>query len=112
MKGVVFQISDNEIATMEDQNCPKKSKLERLNQGLTNPESGARANRHANADTTVMMPYGTRIEVRTIARPTTMRCITMANAKPMTSSTATVMTVIRTVTPTSRHHRLSVRITW
>ena len=37
-----------------------------------------------------------------------MRCITMANAKPITSSTATVATMMSTVTPTSRHQTWSV----
>jgi hypothetical protein len=41
-------------------------------------------------------------------RPKMIRCITIANTKPITSSTTTVTTVSSTVTPKSRHHRLSV----
>ncbi len=37
------------------------------------------------------------------------RCITIANAKPMTSSTATVTTMISTVFQVSCQNRLSVR---
>ena len=44
-----------------------------------------------------MMPYGIRIEVRIAPRAKMIRCITIANAKPMTSSTATVTTMISTV---------------
>ena len=39
-----------------------------------------------------------------------IRCITKANAKPMTSSTATVTTMMITVVTTSFHHSGSVRI--
>ena len=49
--------------------------------------------------------------MRTVRRPKTIRCITIAKAKPMTSSTATVMTVISTVVTTSLHHSGSVRMT-
>ena len=37
--------------------------------------------------------------------------ITRASAKPSTSSTATVMTVMSTVTPIAVHHSWSVRMT-
>jgi len=38
-----------------------------------------------------------RIDVRITPRAKTIRCITIANAKPMTSSTATVTTMMITV---------------
>ena len=40
-----------------------------------------------------------------------MRCITMAKAKPMTSSMATVTTVMTTVVNTVCHHSPSVSTT-
>ena len=49
--------------------------------------------------------------MRTVRRPKMMRCITVAKAKPMTNSTATVTTVMNTVVKTSCHHRLSVSTT-
>ena len=64
-----------------------------------------------NADTTVTMPYGIRIAVRSGPRPRTMRSITKANQNPSTSSTATVTTVMASVVTKSFHHSGSVRIT-
>jgi hypothetical protein len=89
-----------------------------LNDSFTNPVSIAKANCHANAETTVMIAYGIRMKVRRNGRRTpSARCITMASgitmasAKPRTSSTATVITVMSTVTPTACHHKLSVSVT-
>ena len=62
-----------------------------------------------NADTTVMMPYGTRIPVRTNERPNRIRYITKAKAKPSTSSTTTLTTVMIRVVTKSLHHTGSVR---
>ena len=56
-----------------------------------------------------MMPYGMRIDVRMTPRAKMMRCITMAKAKPMTSSTPTVTTMMKMVFHTVCHQRLSVR---
>jgi hypothetical protein len=61
-----------------------------------------------NADTTVMMPYGTRIPVRTKERPNRILYITMAKAKPSTSSTPTLTTVMISVVVKSDHHTGSV----
>ncbi len=56
-----------------------------------------------------MMPYGIRIEVRIAPLAKTIRCITIANAKPITSSTATVTTMITTVLTVSFQKSESVR---
>ena len=49
--------------------------------------------------------------MRTTLRPKMIRCMTMAKAKPMSSSTATVITVMITVVKTVCHHRPSDRTT-
>ncbi len=67
------------------------------------------ANCQANADTTVTMPYGIRMAVRITPRAKMMRCITMANANPITSSTATVTTMMITVFQVSCQNSESVR---
>ena len=43
---------------------------------------GVQAYCQLNAATTVTMPYGIRIEVRTVPRPKIVRCITIASAMP------------------------------
>ena len=59
MNGVVFQISARQTTNSAD-HCPPKVSVSaltpgsQLNQLLTNPVSVARANRQANAETTVM----------------------------------------------------------
>ncbi len=58
-----------------------------------------------------MIPYGMRIDVRTVRRPKMIRCITMAKAKPITNSTATVITVMMNVVNTSCHHSGSLSTT-
>src|SRR5450756_769252 len=111
MNGVVFQISVRQMATSAEVRWLNQAKSPRWNQLLTKPESLANANCQAKAETTVMIPYGSRIDVRTVRRPKTILCITMARVKPMTSSTATVTAVMMNVVTTSDHHTLSVRMT-
>ena len=55
-----------------------------------------------------MIPYGTRIPVRTIDRPLMMRYITQAKQKPSTSSTTTLATVMTVVVTKSFHQIGSV----
>src|SRR5665811_459500 len=86
MNGVVFQISVRQMATSAEVRWLNQEKSPRWNQLLTKPESLANANCQAKAETTVMIPYGSRIDVRTVRRPKTILCITMARVKPMTSS--------------------------
>src|SRR5206468_8892728 len=105
MNGVVFQISARLITNSAEARCPNQAKSPSPKTWLTNPVSRAKAYRQAKADTTVMIPYGTRIDVRITRRPNTTRCITEAKTNPTTSSTATVATVMTTVVSTSFHHR-------
>jgi hypothetical protein len=49
------------------------------------------------------MPYGISAAVRTIPRPTSVRCMMIARPMPSTSSIATVTTVISAVTPNAVH---------
>src|SRR4051812_8417247 len=97
MKGVVFQISDMMITAIADQRCENQAKSVMPNHWLTNPDWRSKAYFQASADTTVTMPYGSRIEVRRVRRAKRALCMTMAKANPMTSSTATVMSVITNV---------------
>ncbi len=55
-----------------------------------------------------MIPYGSRIPVRTSDRPRRIRYITNANAKPRTSSTATLTAVMMKVVRKSLHQTGSV----
>ena len=72
----------------------------------------SKANCQAKADTTVMTAYGMRMAARSTGRSDESAfAITMASAKPRTSSTATVTTVMKTVTRMDCHHSESVRIT-
>ncbi len=65
--------------------------------------SGVHAYCQENAPTTVTMPYGIRMAVRTVPRAKIVRCMTRASAKPSTSSTATDTTVISSVTQNACH---------
>ena len=76
---------------------------------MTKPLLMLKANCQANAETTVMIPYGIRIDVRMTPRAKMIFHITYANAKPITSSTPTLTTMITTVFQTSCHHSWSVR---
>jgi hypothetical protein len=59
-----------------------------------------------------MIAYGMRIAVRRIGRTDRIAlAITMARAKPRTSSTMTVIAVISAVTPTAFHQIGSDRTT-
>ena len=60
------------------------------------------------AETTVMIPYGTKMPVRTRPRPCKIRYITNANPNPSTNSTDTLTTVIISVVLKSVHHTGSV----
>jgi hypothetical protein len=55
-----------------------------------------------------MIPYGSRIPVRTSERPRMIRYITNANANPRTSSTATLTAVMMNVVTKSVHQTGSV----
>ncbi len=82
------------------------------NHEFTNPESIAKANCQANAETTVMIAYGMRIAARRIGRiARSALTMTRASAKPSTSSTATVTRVSSSVTPSAVHQIWSVRTT-
>src|SRR5579859_3064256 len=114
MNGVVFQISSRQITTRAEERWPNQLYLwptAQPSQLLTKPESSANAYFQANAETTVMIPYGSRIAVRTVRRPKMILFITMANTKPITSSNATVTTVMITVVTTSCHHNESFNTT-
>jgi hypothetical protein len=79
---------------------------------LTNPESSEKAYCQANAETTVITAYGMRIAARRTGRIAwSAFIITRARAKPSTSSTATVTTVMNTVTANEIHQIWSVSTT-
>jgi hypothetical protein len=110
MKGVVFQTSARMITTSEEFRSPNHALSSATNgRSFTKPVSGSNAKNHANAATTVMIPYGMRTEVRTAPRPKIARCITSAIAMPSTSSIATDTTVMKTVFHSDFHHRPDVR---
>ena len=75
---------------------------------MTKPESSWKAYRQMYADTTVMIPYGTRIPVRTSDLPWMTRYITHAKQNPSTSSTTTLASVITEVVTKSFHQIGSV----
>src|SRR4051812_47688866 len=114
MNGVVFQISEIMIANIAGQ-CEPNQLVSALihgsqpNHAFTKPLLMLNANCQANADTTVTMPYGIRIDVRITPRPKMIRCMTIANANPITSSTATVTTMMTTVFKVSCQNSESVR---
>src|SRR3954453_18838600 len=104
MNGVVFQISDRQITRSEVHLAPNRWVValtpgSQANQLLTNPGVMLKANAQEKAETTVMTAYGMRIAARVTGR---MACralaIQHARAKPRTSSTATVTTVMKIVT--------------
>ena len=105
MKGVVFHTS---VAMMTKSDDPRSVSHARsvLNHESMKPVPGVNANFHASAATTVIIPYGMRIDARTIPRPNSARCMTTASAIPSTSSIATEITVKSTVVLKSSHHRL------
>lgn len=70
---------------------------------MTKPVSGANANCHENAATTVMIPYGISTPTRTTARPKSARYMISAITIPSTSSIATAITVMKAVLKTSCH---------
>ena len=76
---------------------------------LTKPLDGSKAKNHANAATTVTMPYGISTAVRTSPRPKIARCMTSATTMPMTSSIATETTAMNVVLNTPCHHKSDVR---
>ena len=105
MKGVVFHTS---VAMMTKSDDPRSVSHARSvsNHESMKPVPGVNANFHASAATTVIIPYGMRIDARTIPRPKSARCMTTASAIPSTSSIATEITVKSTVVLKSSHHRL------
>ena len=117
MNGVVFHISARQTTSSADP-CPPNQSVSapmpgsQPNQAFTNPVSMAKANRQANAETTVITAYGMRIAARSTGRiALSALAITNASANPSTSSTATVTTVIATVTAMAIHQVRSVRMT-
>ena len=70
-----------------------------LVQRFTKPVSVWYMKSQVKPETTVMIEYGMSTIVRSVRRGMTIRCITSAMMKPRTSSTTTVMTVMRTVAP-------------
>ena len=117
MNGVVFQISAMQTTNSAFQVPPNQSVFwsipgSQASHELTKPESSENAYCQANADTTVMTAYGMRIAARITGR---IACsafiITSASAKPRTSSTDTVTTVMSRVTASDVHQIRSVRMT-
>ena len=79
---------------------------------LTKPDVSEKAYCQANADTTVMTAYGMRIAARITGRiDDSALTMTSARAKPRTSSTATVTTVMNSVTARDVHQMRSVSTT-
>src|SRR3954471_19463168 len=117
MNGVVFQISARQITSSEVHLSPNQSVSAPIpgsqeNQLLTKPVVMLKANAQEKADTTVMTAYGMRMAARRTGRSDCRAFdITSASAKPRTSSTTTVTTVMNTVTATACHHSASVRMT-
>src|SRR3954469_15229603 len=117
MKGVVFQISARQITSSDVHLSPNQSVSvpipgSQANHELTKPVLMSNANCQAKADTTVMTAYGMRMAARTTGRiEDSILAMTMARAKPRTSSTTTVTTVMNSVTPSACHHSESVRMT-
>ena len=96
MNGVVFQTSAMMITANALQRSPNQALSSATNGSwLTKPVAGSKAKSHANAATTVMIPYGIRTAVRTAPRPKIARCMTSAMAIPSTSSIATETTVMK-----------------
>src|SRR5215213_3266798 len=117
MNGVVFQISARQITSSDVHLSPNQSVSAPMpgsheNQLLTKPVVMLKANCHENADTTVITAYGIRMAARRTGRRDFRAFdMTSASAKPRTSSTTTVTTVMKTVTATACHHSPSVRMT-
>ena len=105
MNGVVFHTS---VRMITKSDVPRSVSHARsvLNHESMKPVPGVNANFHARAATTVMIPYGTRIDARTIPRPKSARYMTTASSIPSTSSIATEITVKSTVVLKSSHQRL------
>src|SRR3954447_7411426 len=107
MNGVVFHTSVAMITRNESRRLENGS----VSGPRTKRVAGLNAYFQANAATTVTIPYGIRIAVRTGPRPKIARCITSAISIPSTSSIATDDTVMITVLSTSSHHVLELS-TW
>ncbi len=65
--------------------------------------SGVHAYCQLNAATTVTMPYGIRMDVRTVPRPNSVRCMSRASSMPSTNSMITEITVMIAVTFNACH---------
>src|SRR3954469_19980228 len=117
MNGVVFQISATPMTSSEVHRSPNQSVSapipgSQVNQLLTKPLLMSNANFQAKADTTVITAYGIRMVARTTGLiDASILAITRASAKPSTSSTTTVTTVMNRVTQIDCHQSESVRIT-
>src|SRR4051794_25078620 len=117
MKGVVFQISARQMTSSEVHLSPNQSVSAPMpgshaNHLFTKPVVMLKANCQENAETTVITAYGMRIAARRTGRiDASALDMTRAREKPRTSSTATVTTVMNTVTSTACHHNASLRMT-
>src|SRR3978361_2064441 len=114
MNGVVFKISAMQTTSSADHWPPNQSVSVPIpgsqpNQWLTNPVSIAKANPQANPETTVRTAHGMGDAARSTGRMAlSALAITKASANPSTSSTATVTTVIPSVTAMEIHQVESV----
>ena len=109
MKGVVFHTSAAMITNSDPAFVVRGAQVSGTRgRPNTNPLVGSNAYRHANAATTVTMPYGMRIAARTGPRPKIARCMTSAISMPSTSSIETEITVMITVVRTSDHQVLEL----
>ena len=110
MNGVVFQISDRQMTNSAEPRSPNQSR-DGSNQLLMKPRVDGEGvlpgvGRDHRDDGVGHEDRG----ADDAAPERSALCITIANAKPRTSSTATVMTVISSVVPKSVHQTLSERI--
>src|SRR3954452_24929340 len=103
MKGVVFQTSVRMI-TMNEPTRDANGSDDRPSRSGTKPLVGWNAYSHANAATTVTIPYGISTAVRTAPRAKIARYITSAISMPIPSSIPTETTVMNAVLKTSVHH--------
>ena len=100
MNGVVFQISamqmtKSDFPWLPNQSVSGETPGTQSNHELTKPLSMSKAYCQEKAETTVMTAYGIRIAARSTGRiALSAFIITSAKAKPRTSSTATVTTVM------------------
>ena len=87
MNGVVFQTSVRIAIAIVGHGLRQRVGLPaEQRRARSRPPPLENASRHANAATTVTMPYGISDAVRTSPRPKIARCMTSASSMPSTSS--------------------------